>query len=568
VRHLLFSALIAALVLGVACTNAQLVSAPTPVEVIDNSFSVSGQFCTGPPDPTLFPVRILFVIDISGSMQISDPAPLGCGGVCLTHRGQAVLDTVNRYPPSSSVSYGVIAFSSTSSILTVDPTTNLPGFTNSADAVKVVLPDLAATNGQTSYDSALMLAYQMLLTDMNQLGTAERSGAKYEIVFMSDGAPDPNTAGPGQSIGPDVALDVQNIEALQTQQQLASVALNTIYVYGGDPPANAIFQASTLLSAMATLGNGQYREFDNNEEFNLFYINFSAFVRTYTLKSFVVSNVTERPVAGPLGIGTIPHADTDGDGLDDETEALVGTSPLLSDTDGDGFSDYLEYQLRNSGFNPLYPDDADCVEASDKEDTDGDGLRNCEERYIGTSLQVDDSDGDGYSDDLEYFNGTNPVIADNMGDLDFDRAPNGFELGNHTDPRRDDAADFSQIAYRYDVQAISPGQPAEDAGTGQACYQFSVNNIGLAPAQPTVPGSDPGGTNTILLRVLTTPSDNPNAPGTYQLACVRPRYVESPLTKSPANGAMTVPLDAFKTPGLTADAGVGFDEHRDCIVPP
>ena len=466
------------------------------------------------------------------------------------------------------MSYGVISFASNASILTVDPTTNLPGFTTDPNNVIVTLPQLAAINGQTSYDSALTLAYQMLLTDMNQLGTAARSGAKYEIVFMSDGAPDPNTAGAGESIGPDVKMDVLNIEALQTQQQLAAVSLNTIYVYGGMPPANAVFQASTLLSAMATLGNGQYRQFDNTEAFNLFYIDFSAFVRTYALKSFVVSNVTERPVAGPGGQGTVPHADTDGDGLDDATEALMGTSPLLSDTDGDGFSDYLEYQLRNSGFNPLYPDDADCVEATDKQDTDGDGLRNCEERYIGTSLQVDDSDGDGYSDDIEYLNGTNPVIADNMGDLDFDRAPNGFELGNHTDPRRDDAADFSQIAYRYDVEAIAPGQPEEDAGLGQVCYRFSVDNIALAPSLSAVPGTESGGTNTVLMRVLTTPSDNPNAPGTYQLACVRPRYVESPEMKSPPNGVMTVPLNAFKTPGLTADGGVGFDEHRDCIVPP
>ena len=50
-----------------------------------------------------------------------------------------------------------------------------------------------------------------------------------------------------------VDVDVLNIEALQTQQQLAAVSLNTIYVYGGDPPPLAVFQASTLLSTMATL---------------------------------------------------------------------------------------------------------------------------------------------------------------------------------------------------------------------------------------------------------------------------------------------------------------------------
>jgi uncharacterized protein YegL len=548
------------------CTDAQLAEAPAAAAGPATTLSLSGQFCTGTPDPTAYPVRILFVVDISGSMAESDPAPPGCGGVCLTHRAQAIYDTLQKYPPSDSVAYGVISFASNASILTVNPTTTLPGFTNDPANVISALPQLAAINGQTSYDGALQLAYQMLLTDMNQLGTTQKSGAKYEIVFMSDGAPDPNTAGPGQSIGPDVRADVLNIEALQTQQQLAAVSLNTIYVYGGDPPPLASFQASTLLSSMASLANGQYREFDSSEEFNLFYIDFSAFVRSYVLKSFVVSNVTERPVAGPGGQGTVVHPDTDGDGLDDATEALVGTSPLLSDTDGDGFSDYLEYQLRNSGFNPLYPDDADCVETTDKEDYDGDGLRNCEERYIGTSLQLADSDGDGYSDDLEYFNGTNPVIADNLGDLDFDRAPNGFELGNHTDPRRDDSADFSQISYRYAMQAIDPGAGNEDAGLGQICYRFNVDNVALAPALSTVPGANGGGTNTVLLRVLTSPVDDPTAPGSYQVACVRPRFTGSAASESPQSGSMTVPLGAFKKPGLT-DGGVGFDEHRDCIVP-
>jgi len=258
----------------------------------------------------------------------------------------------------------------------------------------------------------------------------------------------------------------------------------------------------------------------------------------------------------------VPGVDSDGDGLDDATEALIGTSPLLIDTDGDGFSDFLEYQLRNSGLNPLYPDDANCAEATDREDTDGDGLLNCEERFIGTSLQLNDSDTDGFSDDLEYHNGTNPVIVDNRGDYDFDSAPNGFELQNHTDPLRDDAPDFSQIAYRYDLQEIYL-----DAGRrGEACYQFTVENVTLAPALSGVPGTAPGGTNTILLHVISTPSDNPNDPGSHQIACVRPQYQASPEVTNPLSATMNVPLTAFKTPGLT-DGGVGFDQNRDCIVP-
>jgi uncharacterized protein YegL len=550
-------------VILVACTNADLERVPPAQQVLHDKFTVTGEFCTGIPDPAEFPVRILFIVDVSGSMSISDPPIMGCGlPVCLSRRGLAVEQTLKKYPPGDGIAYGLITFSSTASILTTYPD-GLSGFTTDANQVLTKLPTFDDVMGQTSYDSALSLAYTMLQADMNNLGTTERGRARYEIVFMSDGAPDPDNTGPGESLPPDVRMDVLNIESLQTSQQLALVSLNTVYINAADTPANEEFQASTLLSTMANLANGQFRQVNANESINLFYIDFTTIVRQYALKTFIVSNLTERAIAAPGGGGTVPGTDTDGDGLDDATEALIGTSPLLTDTDGDGFSDFLEYQYRNSGLDPLYPDDANCSESTDRLDTDGDGLLNCEERFIGTSLQLNDTDTDGYSDDIEYHNGTNPVIVDNLGDYDFDSAQNGFELHNHTDPQRNDAADFSQIAYQYDV-----GELYTDAGTtGQACYQFTVTNITLAPALSGVPGTEPGGTNTIMLHVISAPSDNYNDPGTHQIACIRPKYQTTPELTTPASAQMNVPRTAFKTPGLTAGKGVGFDPDRDCIVP-
>jgi len=555
-----------ALALAIGCTDADLESAPVGSVVLDDKLQVTGQFCTGLPDPAQFPVRILFMSDTSGSMAVSDPTPAMNGGP--SRRVQAVINTMDKYPPGPAVEYGLITFNSTSSILTVG-TNNLPGFTSDQASILSALGQFEVYTGQTDFDGALAKAYQMLQADMDQLDSTAKSRARYEIIFMSDGAPDPDNTGPGESLPDDVRTDVQNIVGLQTTQQLGLVSLNTVYINAAMTPAEEVFQASTLMSAMASLGNGTFRQVNSNQDINLFYIDFTSVVRTYALKSFVVSNTTEHAVAAPAGaaIGTIPGVDTDGDGLTDDLETLIGTSPLLTDTDGDGFSDFLEYQLRNSGFDPLYPDDADCVQTTDKEDADGDGLLNCEERYVGTSLQLADTDADGYSDDIEYHNGTNPIVADARGDLDFDSAPNGFELSNHTDPLRDDVADFSQIAYRYDVQALNAASGGADAGAGQTCYQFTVDNITLAPTASTVPGTLAGGTNTVLLHVISTTSDNPNDPGTQQIACIRPRYQQSPQVKSPLSGSMNVPQDAFKTPGLGPDGGVGFDENRDCIVP-
>src|SRR5690606_4014037 len=62
--------------------------------------------------------------------------------------------------------------------------------------------------------------------------------------------------------------------------------------------------------------------------------------------------------------------DTDGDGLTDSIEDLIGTAPLLTDTDADGLSDNEE--LKN-GTTPLIAD------------SDVDGLSDYEELKLGTN---------------------------------------------------------------------------------------------------------------------------------------------------------------------------------------
>lgn len=78
----------------------------------------------------------------------------------------------------------------------------------------------------------------------------------------------------------------------------------------------------------------------------------------------VLSSCSDTKIKNPFvsrAADAAGSADTDGDGLDDGSEALSGTSPVLADTDGDGMSDADELQrfdidVDPINFNPLVAD--------------------------------------------------------------------------------------------------------------------------------------------------------------------------------------------------------------------
>ena len=113
-----------------------------------------------------------------------------------------------------------------------------------------------------------------------------------------------------------------------------------------------------------------------------------------------------------------PAVDSDGDGLTDDEETLLGTDPNNPDSDGDDINDADEVV---NGTNPNNADsdgdgvlDGDDVAPNDaNSDSDGDGLSDSDELAIGTNPLNSDSDGDGQSDGAEVNTyGTNPTFAE------------------------------------------------------------------------------------------------------------------------------------------------------------
>jgi len=92
-------ALVLAVCLVAGCTNAGL-QPPDESEnnLVDDKLAISGEVCTSVPSEQVFPVKIMFIVDTSGSMQFTDPSSHPdvypeCIGECEAYnRGEYHLD--------------------------------------------------------------------------------------------------------------------------------------------------------------------------------------------------------------------------------------------------------------------------------------------------------------------------------------------------------------------------------------------------------------------------------------------------------------------------------------------
>lgn len=329
-----------------------------------------------------------------------------------------------------------------------------------------------------------------------------------------------------------------------------------------------------LLSEMAYAGNGGFRQFNVAEEISYRHVDLFAARDPLVIKELVVTNGSLLP--GQDGLA----ADSDQDGLDDQTERGLGTCHADPDTDGDGIGDAIEVKLAQD---PLSADDPiECVDLltslrSDTdlctgqpkdwtvfEDKDGDTLNTCEERLLGTEDSLYDTDADGIPDKLELVYGTNYFAVDPLDDADLDGILNRDEIRGHTDPRANDAQTQLDLAYRYEEvdegvkTIITVSQPPTVTGVtiknASPETQLGVGMLRFEPGPPpTLSWKSPGDTG---------PGGDFGIPVDISDATAEGYEIPS------QNGnSVTVAVDgsAYYSPVATVDRIVVSSAERNCL---
>lgn len=494
------TAVIAALVLAAACTNAGLYSTDGRGAAQPDRAIFEGTICVPPAAGDAFPVKVLFAVP-------------GGEGTTTELTGQLVTtltDVSGRfavpYIKFSLVAYHTIA-------------TGLAGSFESGATLQPAIQRYASyqEQGPVSVRAPLKLARTILAGDMltGCRGAVSRSrymvvlvmtgqdtscvrsdlnlGLSQDCVALTDASGNPDPAACSRCELNKITTEIKD---LAERYGAGEVTVQPVYVVETGRMVDPLIQAQGEIIARA--GATVLKTTDTANLANtLNGINYTSLQRQLIMKRLIAFNRNTLSRNGEL------LADSDEDGLADADEERRGTDPAKPDTDDDGLMDGLEVRM---GLNPLA---INTVNGCNRYvDTDGDRLNDCEERVLGTEACMGDTDADGVTDTIEMLSRTNPLLAEGLQDQDRDGVINMEEILDHTDPLSADVAYKVERAYGYDVQDTDP------TPDGRACYTIRISNISLVPtlSRPNPPFADvPANTNNVYLYMQAGRANEPKA---------------------------------------------------------
>ena len=211
-------------VLGGGCTDAFLQPQSKDLTNVDDRLTLKGRVCTAPPDPTGFPVKVVVVMDESGSMCVSDPpgSQEGSGfceqtavqaiippGVTEPARVRAIRQLVAQFEAQPNVQLAIVPFEN--NVKNVWPPAASGQRFAKPSGLDAYIGGLQNQLGKgTDYQGALSYAYSLISTDITQ--TEQNNPellprTRYVVVFLSDGTPYPRCS----AIDPDATTGISPI---------------------------------------------------------------------------------------------------------------------------------------------------------------------------------------------------------------------------------------------------------------------------------------------------------------------------------------------------------------------
>jgi len=202
----LFASLLVCALAG--CSDAFLQPRSADMNHVDDRLSIAGHVCTTDPDPTGFPVKVVLIVDQSGSMCVSDPpgSQESTGfcemyavvppGITQPARVRATLRLLDQFQNNSNVTVALVPFE-TNVGLTWPPSGGAR-FARPDGALRQRVQALQSQLGKgTDYQGALSYTYGLIASDIadtNKVSPAALPRTRYVVVFLTDGTPFPRCA--------------------------------------------------------------------------------------------------------------------------------------------------------------------------------------------------------------------------------------------------------------------------------------------------------------------------------------------------------------------------------------
>lgn len=192
----------------VGCTDSLVEPLSQEQELLDDRLTLTGSICTARANPSGFPVKVVLVIDQSGSMCVSDPpgaqeAPGFCEQVAdlllppgvrpEPARVRALRRLVDQFREQPNVQISIAPFET--NVKGVWPQGGGQRFARPDDSLDTYIGNLQAQLGKgTDYQGAISYAYGLIASDINELSSTNPEvlpRTRYVVVFLTDGTPYP-----------------------------------------------------------------------------------------------------------------------------------------------------------------------------------------------------------------------------------------------------------------------------------------------------------------------------------------------------------------------------------------